>query len=560
MDEAAKKLQIGDARGVPAGERLAALEAGEEAPKRSMLLKMAKQYRRPLLTFYMSAPPRKGDRGQDFRTLPEGHSGKADALLDALIRDVKARQEMVKAVLEDERDMAALPFIGSCSMAEGPVNVLTSIRETIGVTLADYRAQSSSERAFALLRAGAESAGVFVLLVGNLGNYHTAIDLETFRGLALADPIAPFIVINDQDAKPAWSFTLLHELAHLWLGMTGVSGASAEARVEQFCNEVAGEYLFPANEIAGLRIDDRVDFDTTKRRIGEFAKDRHLSRSMVAYKLFRAGNISHEKWSRLTAVFREEWLRGKVAEKEAREENEGGVNYYVVRRHRLGRALLDFVKRTLSGRLPYAGQGRESAWRQTEERRTAPRRDIVLPHQSRGVGRLALVLYLIDSSVLITAKNTYYPIDRVPEFWSWLRHNGNEGYVKIPLEIWEEIEDGPKDGDKDALLAWLQEDGCKEALLLEEEADIDLVRRVTDEGYAVDLTDDEIEQMGRDPFLIAYAFAAPAERCVVTTEVSRPGRQRQNRHIPDVCNTLGIPCCDTFQLIRTLGFSTSWQP
>jgi hypothetical protein len=170
------------------------------------------------------------------------------------------------------------------------------------------------------------------------------------------------------------------------------------------------------------------------------------------------------------------------------------------------------------------------------------------------------VLYLIDASVLITAKNTYYPLDRVPEFWSWLRHTGTQGHVKIPLEIWEEIEDGPKDEEKDALLAWLQEDDCKDALLLSEEADIDLIRRVTEEGYAADLTDDEIEQMGRDPFLIAYALAAPAERCVVTTEVSRPSRRRQNRHIPDVCRTMGVSCFDTFQLIRVLGFSTSWQP
>ena len=66
LEDAVQKLKISKARGVPALDRLAALEAGEEAPTRPMLVKMAKQYRRPLLTFYMSAPPRKADRGQDF--------------------------------------------------------------------------------------------------------------------------------------------------------------------------------------------------------------------------------------------------------------------------------------------------------------------------------------------------------------------------------------------------------------------------------------------------------------------------------------------------------------
>lgn len=70
LQQAIQKLNISDARGIAAIDRLIALETGEVEPSRSMLVKMAKQYRRPLLTFYMSAPPRKGDRGQDFRTLP----------------------------------------------------------------------------------------------------------------------------------------------------------------------------------------------------------------------------------------------------------------------------------------------------------------------------------------------------------------------------------------------------------------------------------------------------------------------------------------------------------
>ncbi|WP_311740035.1 DUF4411 family protein [Bradyrhizobium sp. CB1015] len=64
------------------------------------------------------------------------------------------------------------------------------------------------------------------------------------------------------------------------------------------------------------------------------------------------------------------------------------------------------------------------------------------------------------------------------------------------------------------------------------------------------MTDDEILQIGRDPFLIAYALASPAERCVVTTEVSSLRKQRQNRRIPDVCSTMGVSCCHTFAMTR----------
>ena len=97
-------------------------------------------------------------------------------------------------------------------------------------------------------------------------------------------------------------------------------------------------------------------------------------------------------------------------------------------------------------------------------------------------------------------------------------------------------------------------------LLLNEEADALFVSRVIDEGYAVDLTDDEVEKLGRDPFLIAYALPLLGDRCVVTTERSKPGKQRANRHIPDVCRDFGIPCCDTFRFVRELDFKTGWTP
>ena len=233
VEESIQKLRLGPARGLSAVERLNALESGPEAPTRPMLLKMAKQYRRPLLTFYMSAPPRRGDRGQDFRTLPEGHSSTDDALLEALIRDVRARQSLIREALEDEEEAVRLPFVGSVKMSHGTPAVVLSIRNTINIGFLEFHKRSSPQDAFELLRTRAEKVGVFVLLKGDLGSYHSAIDPETFRGFALADEIAPFAVINDQDSKAAWSFTLLHELAHIWLGETGVSGGFGELAIEQ---------------------------------------------------------------------------------------------------------------------------------------------------------------------------------------------------------------------------------------------------------------------------------------------------------------------------------------
>ena len=170
------------------------------------------------------------------------------------------------------------------------------------------------------------------------------------------------------------------------------------------------------------------------------------------------------------------------------------------------------------------------------------------------------MLYLLDANVPITAHNLYYPIDGVPEFWAWLVHKGNAGVLKMPLENYEEVKDGSTDEEKDLLFGWIKTEEVKAAILLDEKVDPDLVARVINEGYAQDLTDDEVVQIGRDPFLIAYALASPADRCVVTTEVSAARKQRQNRRIPDVCASMGLVCCNTFEMSKALGFKTGWTP
>nr|WP_169116727.1 DUF4411 family protein [Aromatoleum anaerobium] len=164
-------------------------------------------------------------------------------------------------------------------------------------------------------------------------------------------------------------------------------------------------------------------------------------------------------------------------------------------------------------------------------------------------------LYLLDANVLIEAHNKYYPVDMVPEFWDWLLHCADRGLVAMPLETFEEVRGGD-DAKKDLLNQWLYRPDVVSALVLAEEVDSDALRSVMN-AYAPDLDDTEIEQVGRDPFLISYGLVTEG-RCIVSNEVSKPSKQRANRKVPDVCRSLGVPCCDTFAMLRTLGFSTAW--
>jgi len=340
--DAAHRVGLKDARGESGAERLAKLEEGEEEPPRLLLAKMAKAYRRPLLVFYLSHPPKAGDRGQDFRTLPGQERYNPE--LDALIRDIKARQGLVRSILEDE-ETDPLQFVGSVTMDARPTELAARIAGAFKFSLAAFRAAKNSNAAFAYLRSQIEATGVFVLLLGNLGSHHTNIPLEVFRGFAVADPLAPMIVINDQDARAAWSFTAIHELAHLWLGNTGVSGSDGLARIEQYCNDVAGEMLLPANEVAGLQIP--ASLDSVAAAISEFAEERRVSRVMVAYKLFRLGKISKGIWTTLNVRFRDEWIASKQQQAEKNKSVKDGPNYYIVRRHRVGTALIELMRRAI---------------------------------------------------------------------------------------------------------------------------------------------------------------------------------------------------------------------
>lgn len=347
-EEAAKKIDLAATRSASAVERITALEEGAFEPSRPLLLRMAKQYRRPLLSFYLPSPPRKGNRGQDFRTLPDDHDQADESLLDALLRDVLARQSLVRDALEDEEDNEPLRFVGSMHMDAGVQSAVDRIAAALEMPIAKFRQAADVESAFSLLRERVEALGVYVVLLGNLGSHHSALSLETFRGLAVADPIAPFIVINDQDSRAAWSFSLIHELTHLWLGETGVSGGSPEREVERFCNAVAAELLLSTTELLASFQSAAPQPELIAGWIDEMAASAHVSRTMIAYRLFASELITRAQWTQLRAFYREQWMASRERRRALARESTGGPSFYVVRRQRLGNALLGTAYRLMS--------------------------------------------------------------------------------------------------------------------------------------------------------------------------------------------------------------------
>jgi Zn-dependent peptidase ImmA (M78 family) len=347
--EAAEKLGLKDTAKESAIEKLQALEAGKRGIAQGTLEKAASLYRRPLVAFYMSARPARGERGEDFRAA-KSSSTRENATLDALIRDVKARQQLVRDLLEDDEESGSLRFVASMSIKAGPNRVAAAIRSTLDVTMDQQRRCRDNAALFTLLRSAAEKAGVFVLLLGDVGSWHSDIGENVFRGFALADDTAPFIVINDNDAEAARSFTLLHELAHLWIGASGVSGPLRDIptnAIERFCNDTASEFLLPPAAISDYSSLITAPINDVLAVVRDLAAQWKVSEPAVTYRFAQKGWISGGVASTLFAAYAERWRQQKQRDRENRPPDETGPSFYTVRRHRLGAGLLALVRRRL---------------------------------------------------------------------------------------------------------------------------------------------------------------------------------------------------------------------
>ena len=158
-------------------------------------------------------------------------------------------------------------------------------------------------------------------------------------------------------------------------------------------------------------------------------------------------------------------------------------------------------------------------------------------------------MFLLDSNVFIYAKRDYYPFDRVPEYWDWLLHHAEQSNLKVTPHIYDELQ-----GHDDELSQWLRENN--EVLILQAD-DMDVRVGEVLNCYCTDITEAELENLGADPFLIAAGLQLRGD--IVSKEGSKPGAQRSNKKVPDICRTLGVRCINDYALIRELDFRTNWR-
>ena len=226
-----------------------------------------------------------------------------------------------------------MTFISSANLDDDPTDVAEAIRDRIRIDIEERRNFPTWMQAFSRMIDRVEEADILVMINGVVGNNtHRKLNPEEFRGFALIDEYAPLIFINGADTLSAKMFTLAHELAHIWLGESGISNAQLiqlpEDRIERWCNQVAAELLVPAQL---LERDYRPDNELPVE-LNRLARIFKVSTLVVLRRLYELGHLG---WNSYQEIFQEEFERLKRYERPGTQE--GGGNFYSNLTRKVGR-------------------------------------------------------------------------------------------------------------------------------------------------------------------------------------------------------------------------------
>lgn len=229
--------------------KLEAWERREAQPTFKQLEDFAQATHTPIGFLFLQKPPVERVPIPDFRTVAGARFDRPSPDLLDTIYLCQQRQDWYRDFARTNGD-PPLTFIGSAKLTDEIPAVASKIRTTLGLDIDERRRMPTWEAALRRLIELADDIGVLVMVSGVVGsNNRRRLDPQEFRGFALSDPLAPLVFVNGADTKAAQMFTLAHELAHLWLGESGISDSQASAvpehGTERWCNQVAAELLVP---------------------------------------------------------------------------------------------------------------------------------------------------------------------------------------------------------------------------------------------------------------------------------------------------------------------------
>ena len=324
-------------------EKLKEWEDGINQPTIRQAQTLAKAYKRPFALFFLPDIPRDFQPLQDFRK-----SGSKSLTTSSIfiIREIQQKQAWLSDVYSDNQE-EKLQFVGRYTINDNPQDVAKNILETLNINPSFYKSDNPIKEWID----AAETNGIFISRTSFIHS-RLKLDSDELQGFAIADPYAPFVFVNSEDWNAPQLFTLVHELAHIWIAETGISNdVEHEIKnkgkfhpVELFCNEVAANALMPKEIVLNFGAES---FRSSK---DVFRISKQLGVSSFAL-LVRALNLNivsistYQQLKKQADIDFAEFLK-REAEKKAKQkvkENPGGPNYFLLQLNRNSRLFTQTV-------------------------------------------------------------------------------------------------------------------------------------------------------------------------------------------------------------------------
>lgn len=253
------------------------------------------------------------------------------------IQILKDRQAWLTEYMK-ESGYEKLPFVGKFNKGTDYLTIVNDIRNTLKLQQNWASKHQTWERTLDFLTYKIEEAGIIVTFNGVVeNNTRRKINVDECRGFVLVDELAPFLYINSADTKAAQMFTLIHELAHIWIGESAGfdlhNMLPANDPVELLCDKIAAEFLVPGELL--IKVFQR------EKRIPTLSRQFKVSPIVIGRRLLDLGLMDKNAFF----SFYNEYINFINKKKE----NQGsGGNFYATAKKRISLRFANFINNAVN--------------------------------------------------------------------------------------------------------------------------------------------------------------------------------------------------------------------
>ena len=314
----------------------------------STLQRLSKLLRYPVAYFFLEEPVYDYDKLSinDFRKFPNSSEPKNNIDLKEQIDYCIGHQDWFREYIQDY-DPVYFKFNSKFSITDDPIAVARSISDFLHLETIN---SLNISMFFKSLKEKLENHYILIESSKVLKNTKYRLNLDEFRGFALADKNVPLIFINANDSSHGQIFTLFHELGHICLGVSGVSDTDlfSKVKTEKWCNEFAANILMPKDAITR----DYQEIKDLEQLISNSQKKYHVSSFAFLIRLLNLNLIKEEQF-KIKYEEAEEKYKNFITKQNEDKKNGGGNYYNSVKSRESQLFAKSVILSTLSGETTY---------------------------------------------------------------------------------------------------------------------------------------------------------------------------------------------------------------